>query len=212
MSESITASIHYAVPYTAKNTRRLLEAVARAFEANWVQENYDAWSGPGPSHLVEVETWAIQARPDNLGTRIDAYEPLPDSTPFFDFSISPVTRHTASIKFKRMEDGKIWMFMLVPRSILLEHRGSREQADLVDVPVDDRDDDWYDRYEALEYIDPTYEVAQQSVAAVLRIVDALKAALPVRTIDLDQRLENPLAHIPGQAERDRQADPKNETP
>ncbi|WP_412069760.1 hypothetical protein [Rubrivirga sp. IMCC43871] len=182
MSCDYSVSILYNVAFSRAAARRALDELKTAVEATW--PDGDEWSEPTPPEPPDPQSWLSDLDAKEM-TELDVpTEPpqvAPDAEhvplwigPPFVFSFSPLSDCAALGSLERTAGGALGLAFQVNERLLSERRGDREIERMMRrVPVEEREDAWYRRFDELDDLD---ETGPQSAAHLVGIAARVACA------------------------------------
>jgi hypothetical protein len=180
----------------------VLQALASAVAENW-RDARDEWSPPELEDPIDVEGWAKEFTREHMRQR--EFEGPPHwISREFGFSYSPLSSRGANFGVRENHDGTLRAWIGVPDRERIEVRGDRRRKQMARhweqirrrrgerppfrTGPDDDDpgyDEWWREYDRLE---ETPLVWPQNKRCIQHIISRLRAALPMRMVEIDEPL------------------------
>lgn len=208
MSERISVRIDYQTPFSAGSIEKVLQAASTAIEHNW-QTVRDQWSTDEPEYPVNIAAWLSECTPE----RMTWYGLTPDdpegywATRPFELSFSPLSLYVCWLFIYKQPDDQLSVDLSVKEWALYEFKGEREQRRMEwewdeirrnrgettsgkrgPNEEDPRYDEWWEQWNGLDELDEN--VWPQNKKCLQHIIERLKSALPVRSVEIDEELRD----------------------
>jgi hypothetical protein len=204
MAERLHCSIDYLALFSTEGVKRILSTLAGAVQDNWPLR--DEWSTAEPEYPVDIDRWLVTCGPEVMqrfeGKRAD--QTWSCCTQELTFSFSPLSAWTAWLFIAKEHDGRVSILLSVPRGVLHEYQGEREQCRMEwewdeirqqrgEDPVGKRGpdeghpsyDEWWEKWNALA---DTPAAWPNNKRCIEHIIEKLRTALPVRDVSIDEQL------------------------